>query len=564
MPYQCKTQEQVEAVQAILKVVYGHRKRPLVITADRGRGKSSSLAIACAQLLLQPSDNPINIIITSSHSSALSVFFNQLKHSVGGGKLNGHHFSYLKASVEFKPVDELISSDQTKINAGLVIVDEAAAIPVYLLKQLLQHNHRMVFSSTVHGYEGAGRGFAIKFREILDEVCPKWQAFQINEPIRWRQHDPLEQLVFDSCLLNAQLPVLTFKSDEQPFFRILSSSELAIDEPLLCEVYAILVTAHYQTKPNDIKMLLDSEQLECFCMFSSNDPQADVLGVALVMKEGAGQGAQSTEQSEDINVQQVKDSKRRLKSHFIPQSLLVHSGVNEAFDYSYYRIMRIAIHPQVQSKGVGSDLITKITMHATDKNIDFIGSSFAANANLLSFWLKNNFKITRIGFKRDQSSGEHSALVLQALNQKSQPLLLQCHHQFYQQFEYLLVDEYKHLKVDLITLVLASFPKTCTSLITSQVLNDVNDFSNGKRQFSPCVFSLHLWLKSQLVNYGLAQGSSQYSTHALMMLTAKVDLLVSRVMQKHSVADLCHQHNLTGKKAFEEALKKQVTALLEV
>ncbi len=43
--------EQEEAVAAVEKVVTGHRKRPLILTADRGRGKSSALGIACANLL---------------------------------------------------------------------------------------------------------------------------------------------------------------------------------------------------------------------------------------------------------------------------------------------------------------------------------------------------------------------------------------------------------------------------------------------------------------------------------------------------------------------------------
>jgi tRNA(Met) cytidine acetyltransferase len=47
------TDEQLEAIEAVFHVVKGHRRRPLVIHADRGRGKSALLGMAAAELLKQ-------------------------------------------------------------------------------------------------------------------------------------------------------------------------------------------------------------------------------------------------------------------------------------------------------------------------------------------------------------------------------------------------------------------------------------------------------------------------------------------------------------------------------
>ena len=50
--------------------------------------------------------------------------------------------------------------------AELVVVDEAAAIPITLVKQLLGP-YMVILSSTVHGYEGTGRSLSLKLIQQL-------------------------------------------------------------------------------------------------------------------------------------------------------------------------------------------------------------------------------------------------------------------------------------------------------------------------------------------------------------------------------------------------------------
>ncbi|MGB0938300.1 MAG: GNAT family N-acetyltransferase [Colwellia sp.] len=579
LSYLCKSTDQLIAVKAILKVVSGHRKRPLVLTADRGRGKSSALAIACAELLknasLSAQANPIEIVISSGHINALNVFFKQLSLCLKQGEEFKNSFVYFGSRVRFLAVDELVSlSANANLKANLVIIDEAASVPVHLLKKLLEHNHRMVFSSTVHGYEGAGRGFAIKFKQVLDAVCPNWKSLEMRQPMRWRVNDPLEEFIFESCLLNAKINTFDANEISETFFKKVPKQELLRNEKLLAEIYAILVTAHYQTKPNDLKLLLDNEQLDCFCLFSSTDRNNKVIGVALMMREGTVNADDNDNDNGNQNYQYVSGNKGRLKNQFLPQSLLVQHGIEQAFQLSYFRIMRIAIHPQIQNKGFGGELMKNLIHYAQLQRADFIGSSFGANARLLAFWLNNNFQLTRIGFKREQSSGEHSALVLQPLSDSASSLLLTPVKQFYQQFEYLLVDEYQHLTVDLVVTILQSFPKQFTTKVSQELLKDVTDFTTGARQFSPCVYSLHQWLKSELVTGSLKRVMKKTLIDSTMDLNPQEDnlplkqvvniagLLIQRVMQKQSVGELCEQYHLSGRKAFDSSLKTQVSKIL--
>jgi len=548
-PFACRTSEQYSAVRAIEKVVTGHRKRPLVLTADRGRGKSSALAIACAQLMKAHEDNEFNIIITAPDRQALTVFFQQLSISLSSVEQRGNSLSFGKATVTFMPVDQLLKQS---VKTNLLLVDEAAAIPVYLLEKLVSCYHRMVFSSTVHGYEGAGRGFTLKFQKSLNKICPQWQSLHIKQPIRWRENDPLEKLVFDTCLLNAELPILN--SVEQandstlnqtnitaPIFKVISSRDLIADEKLLRQAFSVLVTAHYQTKPSDLQLLLDNPHVQVTCLFSSEGEDADIIAVALLMSEGANRGG------EDVDVSAIINSQRRLRNQFLPQSLLSHCGFEQAFDYRYLRIMRIAVHPQLQQQGLGAYFLTKIQLLATNQGADFIGSSFGVNPSLLSFWLKSGFSTARIGFTKDKASGEHSALLLKSCNVKANQIQQLLEKDFYRSFDYLILEEYKTLTSELVYLLLIQQTSAELTGLTALDIANVTAFSQGERLYSSCAYSLYLWLKHDLL---IDTGSSHFDRNVL--------ILIARLIQKHAAETVCHQYGLTGKKMLNQVMQNYV------
>lgn len=549
--YGCVTEEQQTAVEAIMNVIRGKSKRPLVLTADRGRGKSSALAIACAQLLASAkNDNKLHIIITAAELNSLQIFFSQLAASLPEGAREDHRFAMPYGLVEFVAVDKLL---ELQPKSSLVLVDEAAAIPVYLLEGLLSQYSRIIFASTIHGYEGAGRGFTLKFQQSLTQLFPQWRSLHINEPIRWRSGDPLEQLIFDTCLLNAELPSLCNTPQgnvlsivhSQLKFKHFTVEDLLANESLLRGVFSILVTAHYQTKPSDVQMLLDNEQIQLVCLLSTNDGAEQVVAVALLMNEGKLTQNQVTEEE----IQRVYQGKRRLKNHFTPQSLLTQCGVMQAFDYHYIRVMRIAVHPQIQNQGVGSFFLNEITRYAKEQDADFIASSFGATKNLLSFWLNENFTLGRIGFSKDKASGEQSALVLKSLSVDAEQTLNTINTEFYRTFEYLMTEEYKGLSTKLVALILQYYPQSSLSTLNTLDKANVEGFAYGYRQYSCCVFSLHLWLKEQIGNHTLDDKT--------------LSVLIARIMQKHNINDICRIYRLTGKKALEHFIKTSIMKTLK-
>ena len=65
--------DQARALPAIHKVLHGHRRRPLVLSADRGRGKSALLGLASADLLRQ--DPGLQIVVTAPAQATVATLF---------------------------------------------------------------------------------------------------------------------------------------------------------------------------------------------------------------------------------------------------------------------------------------------------------------------------------------------------------------------------------------------------------------------------------------------------------------------------------------------------------
>jgi tRNA(Met) cytidine acetyltransferase len=560
LPYSCFTQEQVLAVEAMLKVLSGHRDRPLVLTADRGRGKSSALALAACQMLAN-AKQPLKIIITAASKPALKVFFQQVETHLPNVKVSRDSVEHANGSIVFYAIDVLLKEQP---EASIVMVDEAAALPVYLLQQLLSHYHRLIFATTIHGYEGAGRGFSLKFGLVLQRLMPNWRKMHINEAIRWASDDPLEQFVFASCLLNAKLPNYpnTFLPMNNVIPKIKSEAKFGVEsvankaqaqsvllsqhnlvtelvtpaqflqnETLLQQVFSVLVTAHYQTSPSDLKLLLNNSAVSLFVLKRKND----ILGVVMLMREG---------HADEKLVELIRENQRRLHDQFLPQSLLMHCGIKESFNYSYQRVMRIAIHPQFQRQGLGRYFLSAIERHIIRQGIDFIGASFAGNATLLKFWQQAGFAVARVGFSKDKASGEHSCLVTKVLTTNASHLQQVIFEQFYQQFDYWLTDEFTHMPAKLVWQLLNGNTTLKMLVLTRDILQSVDDFISGQRQFSSCVYALHQWL--------LKHCTEQFNDDVLP--------LIARILQKNSIKNVCQQYGFTGKKSLNQHLINYVRA----
>jgi len=85
------------------------------------------------------------------------------------------------------------------------------------------------------------------------------------------------------------------------------------------------------------------------------------------------------------------------------------------------RVMRIATHAAVRSRGLGSHLLDRIRDEFTD-DVDWLGTGYGATPALLDFWARNDYATVHLSTTRNAASGEHSALMLRPTSETGREL----------------------------------------------------------------------------------------------------------------------------------------------
>nr|WP_162299744.1 GNAT family N-acetyltransferase [Marinospirillum perlucidum] len=443
-----------------------------VITANRGRGKSSALGLAAAAWLEQHPDQ--TLVVTAPTALASQTLFSQFNARLEGRGVKGSRSGQLR----FMAPDALL---QEKPQANLVLVDEAAALPVPVLKQILDLWPASVFATTQAGYEGNGRGFALRFTRYLQDQAPGWQEHSLNQPIRWAADDPLEFTVNRLLMLDTRLPDPP-EGEHPASIAWLDRDELATDEKLLREVFGLLVLAHYRTTPDDLRQLLDTPGVRLAIMRQEELP----LALVWIQEEG-GMDAELA--------QEIYLGRRRPQGHLLAQSLAFHAGQPQAAEVSWWRIQRILVHPRLQRQGRGQQLLQWVLEQAVssgEQQPDLLGSSFGATPELLPFWQSAGFQAARLGITRDQASGEHTLQVVRGLTSRGKSLEADLSQRFAQTLPDQLQQPLKNLPADLAAELLRQ-PGYDAGVLLAADRRELKAFSEGHRPWAVTLTALKKW-----------------------------------------------------------------------
>ena len=419
----CLTTDQVEALSALESL--REDARAVVVESDRGRGKSSVAGLAAASLAVAGED----VVVTAPSFPAARAAFQRAEELVDAlGERTGRAGRAdadadadgdtdvdvdTDAGVENGPATAakgfrtgeggrlrfLPPAEAATADPDVLFVDEAAAFPVARLEAFLDAG-RVAFTTTIHGYEGAGRGFSVRFRETLASCDLDVTEVTMAEPIRYAAGDPVEVWSFRALLLDAGPAVDQLVEGADPEsvdYRALDRDALLDDEPLLREAFGLLVLAHYRTEPADLARLLDAPNVSVRALCHDGH----VASIALLAREGALPA--------DVRTHMYEGG--RVRGNMLPDVLTSQLRDEEAGVPLGQRVMRIATHAAVRSRGLGSHLLASIRGEFAD-DVDWIGTGYGATPDLLDFWDRNGYSTVHLSTTRNAASGEHSAIML--------------------------------------------------------------------------------------------------------------------------------------------------------
>ncbi|MEB3787569.1 MAG: tRNA(Met) cytidine acetyltransferase TmcA [Desulfurococcales archaeon] len=447
------TQDQVNVIHR-LEELYDKppkgKKRAIVVTADRGRGKSCAVGIGLIGLAynLGRIKPRARILVTApSLSNVQSLMQLALKAAETLG-LNPKPKKKRNMIVEIQgkgfSLEYWEPAVIPRLQGDIVAVDEASGIHVPLLHKIWRSHRRLVFAATIHGYEGAGRGFNIRFLKALKEDPNTiLDHVEMSEPIRYGPGDPVEKWLFDVLLLDAEPAVLDEEDLED--IREKNLEYLRLDpewlfspegEETLRQLFGIYVLAHYRNEPDDLGMIADAPHHSVRAARTKRGGK--IVSAVQVAEEGG-----LDEETIDRLLRGEK-----IAGNIIPDRMLKHSRIRDYGRMKGWRIVRIATHPEVQGKGIGSWILDRVYEESVERGHDWLGSGFGVNEQLLRFWLRNGFYSLHLSPDRNPVSGEYTTLVIKPIKDKAAKAVTISSREYKKRLLESLHDTYRDLETD--------------------------------------------------------------------------------------------------------------------
>lgn len=400
-----KTVDQAKAVMTFIDAIAEKTlKSTVTLTAGRGRGKSAALGVAIAAAVAHGYSN---IFITSPSPENLKTLFEFIFKGFDALGYSDHldydiiqstNPAFNKAIVrvnihrQHRQTIQYIQPQDAHVlgQAELVVIDEAAAIPLPLVRKLMGP-YLVFMASTINGYEGTGRSLSLKLiqqlrdqsrggaknthdGEAADRTGKATKASiggrtlreaTLSEPIRYAPNDPVEAWLNSLLCLDATLPTnkptLTGTPDPAKcnlFYvnRDTLFSYHPVSERFLQRMMALYVASHYKNSPNDLQLMSDAPAHQLYVLLPPVEEDSRHIPDPLVVVQVALEGQISRE-----SVQQALARGKREGGDLIPWLVSQQFQDEDFAGLSGARVVRIATNPEYTGMGYGARALGLLT-----------------------------------------------------------------------------------------------------------------------------------------------------------------------------------------------------------
>ncbi|PSN31816.1 RNA cytidine acetyltransferase [Blattella germanica] len=465
----CKTVDQAKALLKFIEAISEKTLRSTVsLTAARGRGKSAALGLAIAGA------------VAFGYSNIFVTRFDSLEYQehIDYDLIQSTNPEFNKAIVRVnifrdhrQTIQYIHPTDAHKLGqAELVVIDEAAAIPLPYVKSMLGP-YLVFLASTINGYEGTGRSLSLKLlQQLRTQAAPMGVSGEKSKNQSAATGRSLGEVssaeLITTFLANATSiqPALSgcpppescdlYYINRDTLFCFHKASEA-----FLQRLVALYVASHYKNSPNDLQMMSDAPAHHLYCLLGPVDPNQKSLPEVLVVIQICLEG-----QVSKTSVADGLSRGKRASGDLIPWTVAQQYQDQDFPMLSGARIVRIATHPDYQGMGYGGraldllkqyfefkipsieeDLLPKEHIESIQdekvglleerieprkslpplllklnerppEHLHYLGVSYGLTASLLKFWKRAKFVPVYLRQTSNDLTGEHSCIMLHVLH----------------------------------------------------------------------------------------------------------------------------------------------------
>jgi tRNA(Met) cytidine acetyltransferase len=282
------------------------------------------------------------------------------------------------------------------------------------------------------------------------------------------------------------------------------------------------VLAHYRTDPDDLARLLDAPNVSVRALLSDGH----VVSVALLAREGGLDEATRAEMYDG----------GRVAGNMIPDVLTSQLRDEAAGEPVGQRVMRIATHPAVRSRGLGSRLLAEVRAEFDD--LDWVGTGFGATPGLLSFWRANGYSLVHLSTTRNDASGEYSALLLDPCSDAGRSLLARHAGWFLERVVDQLSDALSDADPDVVRAALAATDASLDLDLSAHEWRVVADTAYGPGMYASAPGAFRRLAVAALVDDGLALDARKERLLVLKVLQGRSWEAVKDRLGYHSYGEV--------------------------